>query len=328
MLFAPEAAADAVQKMPAIRVDGGWMPIQASTFAPEVDRGWNYAMIVSVVTFAIVIVAMFYFMFRYRRRKENERTEEMDHSTKLEIAWSVIPLGVVIWLFFVGLRGYVDASIPPRDAYTINVQAYKWGWNFNYTEGFTSGDLVVPKGRPVRLVLSSQDVLHSFFIPEFRVKQDVVPGQYLTLWFEATVTGETLIECTEYCGTNHSNMLRKVVVLEETDFRNWLELQGKDKPLEELGPQLYVERACKGCHSIDGAVMPGGGPSFKGLFGKQEAMADGSTVTVDEAYLKESILNSQAKIVKGYQAGIMPSYTGQLKDREVDALVAFIKAQK
>lgn len=329
MSFAPEAAAQAAEKLPAIKEHGLWLPHPGSTLAAEVDRGWHYAMIVATVTFLIVMIAMFYFMVKYRRKREGEKTEELDHSTKLEILWSVIPLGVLIWLFFVGLRGYVDASVPPRGAYTIQVQAYKWGWNFNYPEGFTSGDLVVPKGRPVKILMSSQDVLHSFYIPEFRVKQDVVPGLYTTLWFEATTVGETLLECTEYCGTNHSEMLRRVRVLEEADFMAWLDKEQNaddSMPADELGAKLYAERACIGCHSTTGAAMSG--PTFKGLYGKTETLADGSTVKVDDEYLRESILNSNAKIVKGYSSGVMPSFQGQLNDKQVAGLIAFIKKQQ
>jgi cytochrome c oxidase subunit 2 len=307
-----------------------WLPNQGSTLATQVDQGWNYAMWVSVIIFAIVMGAMFYFMWRYRRREENERTKEVDHSTKLEIAWSLIPLGILMWLFFVGLRGFVFASVPPRDAYTINVQAHKWAWDFTYPGGFGSTALVVPKGQPVRLVMSSQDVLHSFYIPSFRIKQDVVPGSYSTLWFEATEAGDTLLECAEYCGTNHSMMMRMVKVMEPADFKKWEAQQGTVKDPAALGEELYAQRGCAGCHSLDGSLKPpgSGGPSFKGIFGSSVKLADGSTVVVDEAYIRESVLNPGAKVVAGFPNGLMPVFQGQLKDKQIEGIIAFIKKQK
>ncbi len=331
MSLAPETAAQAAaQAVPAIRESGLWLPIQGSTLAPDVDRGWDYAMYVSIITFVLVMGAMFYFMWKYKRRTPHDRTEEMDHSTKLEIAWSVIPLIVVFALFFVGLRGYVNASIAPRDAYDIRVQAQKWSWTFLYPDGTVSGgNLVVPKGKPVRLVMSSSDVLHSLFIPEMRVKQDIVPGLYTTLWFNATVLGETLLECTEFCGKDHSHMLARVTVMEPPEFDKWLEAQNKwTGTPEELGAKLYVERGCKGCHSLDGSMVPNGGPSFKGLFGKSEKLVTGETITVDENYLRESINNPAAKVVQGFPAGVMPTFQGTLKEEQLAGIIAFIKAQK
>ncbi len=337
-MFAPEAVKAAAKALPAIHENGLWLPQANSTLAPDVDKGWDYAMWTSVVTFLIVIVAMVVFMIKYKRRTPTDITEEMDHSTKLEIAWSVIPLVVVFALFFVGLRGYINASIAPRGAYEIHVQAQKWSWTFLYPNGVVSGSgtqgdyadgLVVPVGKPVRLVLSSTDVLHSLFIPEFRVKQDVVPGQYTTLWFEATKVGDTIIECAEFCGKDHSHMLGRVQVLSQPDFDKWLEEKGKwTGTPEDLGAKLYTERGCKGCHSIDGTQVPNGGPTWKGVWGKTETMADGSNVTVDENYIRESINTPAAKIVKGFPAGVMPTFQGTLNEQQLAGIIAFIKAQK
>jgi len=333
-LFAPEAAQaaqKAVQAMPTIRTDGVWLPIQGSTISKDIDFGWNAAMWVATITFFLVIIPMFVFIFKYKRKTPTDRTEEMDHSTKLEILWSGIPLIVVIVLFFIGLKSYVSAAIPPRNAHEIHVQAQKWSWTFFYPEGITKGgELVVQKGRPVKLIMSSTDVLHSFWVPEWRVKNDVVPGLYTTLWFEPTVVGETVLECTEFCGKDHSNMLARVRVLEEAEYKAWVAKENDDIsiPPLQLGEQLYTSRGCKGCHTLDGTTIQGGGPSFKGLFGKSEAFADGSSATVDENYLVESINNPSAKIVKGFPAGVMPPFQGQFKPHQMTALIEFIKAQK
>jgi cytochrome c oxidase subunit 2 len=330
--------ATAVKALPSIPEAGIWLPNAGSTLAPDVDKGWDYAMWLSVITFAVVMGAMFVFIIKYKRRTATDITEEMDHSTKLEIAWSVIPLIAVFALFFVGLRGYINASIAPRDAYEIRVQAQKWSWTFSYPNGVVSGSgtygdyvdgLVVPVGKPIRLLMSSTDVIHSFYVPEFRVKQDVVPGQYTTLWFEATRVGETLLECAEFCGKDHSHMLGRVQVMSQVDFDKWLEAKGKwTGTPEDLGAKLYAERGCKGCHSLDGTLVPNGGPSWKGVFGKTEALADGSTVTVDENYLRESINVPSAKVVKGFPNGVMPTFQGTLNEQQLNGIIAFIKAQK
>jgi cytochrome c oxidase subunit II len=313
---------------PVIHTDG-WLPRAGSTLAKDIDFGWDMAMYVSVVIFFTVIIPMVYFMFKYKRKSDTEKTSELDHSLKLEIGWSVVPTIIVIWLFFVGLKGYVNASVAPRGAYEIQVTAQKWSWTFMYPNGVISSDLVVPVDRDVKLIMSATDVLHSLYVPEFRVKQDVVPGNYTTAWFRATIIGDTLLECAQYCGKDHSNMLRHVTVMSETDFNAWLDQadKGPGGPPEEWGAKLYVERGCNACHSTDGTPKAGGGPSFKGLFGKTETMVDNSTVTVDENYLKESILQSNAKVVKGYPA-VMPVFQGQLKDKHVDALIAYIKSLK
>lgn len=312
------------------KIDQGsfWLPHQGSTLAPAVDAAWDVVMYVSVAFFLLIVVAMCIFVYRYRRRGPNDKTSNISHNAKLEIAWTAIPMLILLVLFFIGLSGYVNASVAPGDAYEINVTAEKWLWTFSYPNGTVSpSKLVVPRGRPVRLVMSSKDVLHSFFIPEFRIKHDVIPGTYTTLWFEALEAKDTVLLCTEYCGTGHSDMMATVSVVEEAQFQEFLETGGDDKntPPAELGKSLYTTWGCATCHSVNGTRQQG--PSFKGLFGKTETLADGSSVHVDEAYLKESILVSNAKVVSGYQP-IMPVFQGVLKERQVDALVAFIKSQQ
>jgi cytochrome c oxidase subunit II len=316
--------------MTAPRIDQGsfWMPKASSTLAPQVDSAYGIVLYVSVVLFVLVVGAMLIFVIRYRRRGRAGPTSGVAHNTKLEVAWTVLPLAIVIALFAIGYRGYLNAAIAPAESYEIQVTAQKWSWTFAYPNGTVSPNLlVIPKGRPVKLVMSSKDVVHSLFIPEFRVKQDIVPGSYTSVWFEAVEAKETVLECTQYCGTGHSQMIATVRVLEEPDFQKWLEQGGEEKglPPAELGKRLYASYGCVACHSTDGSR--GQGPSFKQLFGRMEPLSDGQSVKVDEDYLRESVVSPAAKIVKGFQP-IMPTFKGQLKGPQLDALIAFIKEQK
>ncbi|HSN97183.1 MAG TPA: cytochrome c oxidase subunit II [Candidatus Nanopelagicales bacterium] len=313
---------------PQINIDSFWLPRQSSTLAEKVDFGFNAAGVVGIIFFLLIAGATVYLVRTYKRRTEKDKTSPIAHNTTLEITWSVIPLAILIWLFFVGLKSYVYASVAPGESLEIKATAEMYLWTFTYPDGTTTvNEMAVPKGRPVKVIMSSKDVIHSLYIPEFRVKQDVVPGLYTTLWFNATQTGETALLCTEFCGVGHSDMLATVKVLEEADFEKWKEDQSgpSDLPPEELGKLLYAKKSCITCHSVDGAPMQG--PTFKGIFGRNEQISDGSSITVDENYIRESILNPQAKIVKGYP-GVMPTYRGLLKDREIDALIAYLKTVK
>ncbi len=316
--------------MMAPRIDQGsfWLPKQSSTLAPQVDTAWTVVLWVSIFFFLLIVGATAYLVIRYRRRGPNDVTSPISHNWKLEFTWTFIPLLIVIGLFFVGYTGYLNASVAPADAYEIQVVAQKWSWTFVYPNGTVSpSHLVIPKDRPVRLVMSSKDIVHSLWIPEFRVKQDVLPGSYTSVWFEATEVRETVLQCTEYCGTGHSQMLATVSVLEQPDFTKWLESGGgqeKSLPPAEYGKQLYATWGCNACHSLDGAK--GNGPTFQHLFGESVLLTNGAAVKVDEDYVRESILNPQAKVVQGFQP-IMPTFKGQLKDQQIDALIAFIKAQ-
>ncbi|MEW5853013.1 MAG: cytochrome c oxidase subunit II [Myxococcota bacterium] len=316
--------------MKEVKLDGFWLPRSGSTLAPEIDFGWNVAMWLSIFFFVGIIGALVIFVMKYKRRSENDVTSTVDHNLPIEITWTVIPSVLCVLLFLVGFKGFIHAQVAPAGAMEINVTAQRWSWLFTYANGVEKDNmLVVPKGKPVRLIMSSRDVLHSLYIPEFRVKTDLVPGNYTTLWFEATEAGETTLFCTEYCGMSHSDMLAHVKVLEPAEFEKWLSEEASAKakglPPEELGKNLYTGKGCNACHSLDGT--PGAGPSFKGLFGKEETLADGTTAKVDENYLRESILTPAAKLVKGFPP-VMPTFQGQLKDEDVAGLIAFIKAQK
>jgi cytochrome c oxidase subunit 2 len=308
-----------------------WLPRQGSTLAPEIDFGWDVAMWVSIFFFIIVMVPLGLFVWKYRRKHVHEVGGPTGHNTAIEIGWSVVPLAIVMGCFLVGFRGWVAASVPPAESYEIQVTASKWKWVFTYPNGKQStNELNVPVGRPVKMIMSSQDVLHSFYIPEFRVKQDVIPGSYSSVWFEATEVGENIVECAEYCGgakqAGHSEMLASVHVLPEDKFQEWLNAD-KYKGMEPvaIGAMLYKEKTCNTCHSLDGTRITG--PSFKGVFGRTEQFADGSSGTVDENYIRESVLNPTAKVVLGYPP-VMPSFKGQFKDEEFNALIAYLKTVK
>jgi cytochrome c oxidase subunit 2 len=245
----------------------------------------------------------------------------------MEIVWTAIPTVLVFIIFVWGFKTFLRMQIVPGDAIEVKVTGQKWFWTFDYAEGAnTVNELVVPVDKPVKLLMSSTDVIHSFFVPNFRIKMDVVPNRYTVSWFEATQLGEFDLLCTEFCGTGHSQMIGKVRVVSEREYNEWLESSsgmGEGMSLEDYGAELYKKKACVTCHSVDGSKVVG--PSFLGRFGNPIVLQNGEQITVDENYIRESILNPQAKIAGGYEP-VMPTYQGVLKDRQVDALIAYIKS--
>lgn len=325
-----------------------WFRDPASAQAAKVDTLYFWILGICVAFFVLIIGLMVVFMARYAARPGHSEEHTSHHNNALEAAWSIFPGFLVVGIFWFGFLGYLDLRTPPDNAYEIQVVAKKWNWSFIYPNGVIRPNLHVPVDRPVQLVMSSDDVLHSLYIPAFRVKMDVVPGRYSKLWFTAnTATPEDQITsisaeealktgkdqqgydlfCTEYCGQGHSAMNAKVYVHDsEAAFEAWLEDANKIDPASspaELGEKLWLQRGCKQCHSKDGAK--GTGPTWKETYGTEQDLADGSKVTVDEDYIRESILNPMAKIRAGYK-GVMPSYQGQLKDAEIAALIWFIKS--
>jgi len=317
------------------------LPRQMSTLAADIDNMYYFIFWVSVVFFVAIMGAAIWFLIKYRRDKNPQSTPPGHHDV-LELFWTFAPLLLLIPMFHFGFRGYVQAMVAPDKALEIRVRGKQWVWDFYYpgdTEA-TPGELVVPMGKPVKMQMSSLDVLHSFYVPEFRVKRDVVPGMYSSVWFQATaitskynkqenkVEGEPLdLFCTEYCGTSHSQMLAKVHVVSPEDYAAFI--AGKDvppegKPLAEVGAELYKKNACNTCHTVDGSKLVG--PSFKGLFGRNESFEDGSTQVVDENYIRQSILQPQAKITKGFGGATMPVFV--MKDWKIDALIEYIKSLK
>lgn len=306
-----------------------FLPSPSSTLAGEVDALFNFILYTSIVFFIIVVFGSGYFVYRYRRKGKQEFTPDISHNTKLEIIWTIIPTILVFIVFAWGFKTFLKMQIAPKDAIEVKVTGQKWFWTFAYDDGIIStNELVVPVGYPVRLLMSSKDVIHSFYVPGFRIKMDVLPNRYTITWFEATHTGRFDLFCSEYCGKSHSEMIGTVRVVTEREFEEWKESNltlGEGLSPEEWGAQLYQTKACITCHSIDGS--PNTGPSFKGIMGRTERMKDGSQIVADENYLRESILEPQAKVVDGY-APVMPTYQGVLRNEEIDALIAYMKSLK
>ena len=331
-----------------------WMPTGASTIAGGVDHTLDVINWICYFFFALVVALMVYFVVKYRHRKgERFRTDFPHHNTPLEVTWSIIPTIIVIGIFVVGFRSYLDIYTAPKNAFDIKVTAQKWAWSFQYPNGATSDDLYVPAGRPVRLILRSSDVLHSLYIPDFRVKRDIVPGRYTYAWFQCDypsgqpgksprdpnakkVDGEMdpaqmyNLFCTEYCGTGHSKMNRYVYVLDEASFSQWMidQSQWLDKiPEEELffkaGPKIFAR--CQQCHSLDGTN--GIGPSWKGIVERVKAypnVGDGKKYGTWEDYVRTSILVPGDYVVPGY-GNVMPSFKGQLNDKAIDAMIGYME---
>jgi cytochrome c oxidase subunit 2 len=325
-LFAKLSADNALPKSPPS--DDFWMPTSASTFAPEVDGLYNFLFWLSAVSAAGIFIAMLYFAIKYKAksREANEVPEDSPHhSTALEITWSVIPLFICIGIFVWGFKGFVEMRTPPKDTIEIHAQGQKWNWIFTYSTGKVDSKMHVPVDKDVRVIIQSVDVLHSLFIPAFRTKMDAVPGRYTDLWFRATKTGTYPIFCAEYCGTSHSDMLSEAVVHEAGAFEQWVNKIEVPSDPKVWGEQLYVQRGCKTCHSVDGTALVG--PSWQGLFGKDRKFTDGSQTTADENYISNSINNPAGQVVEGFVPS-MPSYQGQLSDKEINAIVEYIKSLK
>ena len=305
------------------------LPLEASTTARDIDNLYIFITLLSVFFFVLVGGLALLFASKYRRRGPNDVTPHITHNLKLEIIWSVVPLLICIVVFFWGYRGYLRANVPPGEAMEIQVSAKKWIWTFEYPDGMRSlNELHVPVNRAVRLVMQSEDVIHSFFVPNFRIKHDVLPNRYTEIWFEATKPGTHQVFCTEYCGKGHSDMMAKIVVEDEASYQKWLvegDEQLKTMPLPELGKLIYESRGCSTCHALDGTR--GQGPSWKGIFGQTHTMTDGQKMVVDENYIRTSVLEPQKMIVQGYE-GIMPTYQGLLRPRELSGVVEFIKTLK
>ncbi len=306
----------------------GLLPEQKSTLAAAVDGPFMFVIYTGFVLLLGVVGFTLYYMFRFRRRESDERTEPVPPNQLLEITWVIVPTILVLIAFTWGFKSFVKINVAPPNAYEIQVRAQKWFWEFEYPNGVTTTNtFAVPVDRPIKLIMTSRDVIHSFFAPEFRIKHDVIPNRYTTLWFEAEEVSDgpddfIQVYCAEYCGTNHSKMGAELRVLSQEEFDDWLVSRdiGDLSPVE-LGEVLHTQKTCVACHSIDGSAAVG--PTFRGLFGLTgHEMADGSTVEVDENYLRESILRPQAKISAGY-APVMPMI--ELSEDEVTALIEYIK---
>jgi len=305
------------------------LPPAMSTVAADHDWLYYFVFWTSFAMFVAIVGLMIFFCIRFHHTRYPVAKPTEEH-TKMELIWTFSPLILLVLLFHWGFQGYVKGAIAPDDAIQIRVYAEQWQWKFAYPNGSQElNNLRVPVDTPVKLIMSSKDVLHSFYVPEFRLKKDVVPGQYSTMWFRATRTGKAQVFCAEYCGTSHSGMLAKIDVVTKQEYDKFLK-EGVGMPegvttQEDWGKFLYNQSACNTCHSLDGSPLVG--PTWKGIWGRSETLTDGTSVTVDENYVRQSILEPNAKIVKGFEPK-MPAYAGVLQDKQIDALIAFMKTLK
>ncbi|MGE5086440.1 MAG: cytochrome c oxidase subunit II [Bacillota bacterium] len=305
-----------------------FMPTQGTEIAKQVDNLYGFLLITSFIACVLVIGGMIYFVFKYKRKSDNDKTAYISHSTALEFLWSFIPLVIFLAVFAWGWYIYHGMRTMPKDALEINVLGKQWAWEVEYKNGFKAvNEVVVPVNTDVKLLLTSQDVIHSFFVPSFRIKQDAVPGRYTALWFRAEKLGEFHVFCAEYCGTSHSGMIGKLRVVTREEFDKYME-EGQEEgqlPLAKRGEKLFALKACASCHSVDNPAVKVG-PSLFQVFGHEVVLEDGSKVVADENYVRESILQPNAKIVKGFPHGVMPTFQGQINENELNALVEYVKS--
>ncbi|MEP6961197.1 MAG: cytochrome c oxidase subunit II [Acidobacteriota bacterium] len=306
------------------------LPPRGSEFAGEVDVVFLGIYWLSIVLFLGITIPALYFSWRYRY-KPGRITPHQTHNTTLEILWSVGPLIICVALFFWGLNGYMKFSVAPGDAMEVVVTGKQWLWQFEYPDGSrTVNELHVPINKPVKFTMTSEDVLHDFFVPDMRVKHDIVPGRYTQIWFTPNVLGPHTFTCAEYCGKDHSGMKGILMVDTQEDFEKfvatggteWISFRDEGR-MAEWGKLQYERKGCNSCHSVDGTA--GKGPSWKGIFGKSESFTTGPNVTVDADYLRESMMMPQAKIVKGFEP-IMPTFQGSLRPQDVLGLIEYIKS--
>lgn len=305
---------------------GFWFPDGASTNTGDHDWLFHFILAISAIFFALIIAVGTAFVLKYRRRPGVSAEKSPTHNGTLEIVWSVIPSILIVFIFYYGFTTYLASRTMPPEAFEVQVTAKKWSWEFNYPNSAQDPDLYVPAGKAIRLVMTSEDVIHSLSIPAFRLKQDVVPGRYTDSWFQCDEPGTYNLFCTEYCGTLHSKMLAKVHVLPQAEFDDWVEkaadIVGNAPSLLAAGEILYHKRGCAQCHSITGETLTG--PSFLGSFGTERAISGGGRVTMDENYVRESLVNPQAKVVAGFQP-VMPTFKG-MKDDEITAIITYLKS--
>lgn len=297
-------------------------PVQASTLAPQVDYLFFFLVALTIFFSVAIAVTIVVFVIRYKRRSHDERPHGIHGSNLLEFAWSIIPFIIAIGVFGWGAVLYANIRRPPNDALHVNVVGKQWMWKVQHMEGRREiNELHIPVGKPVQLTLASEDVIHSFYVPAFRTKMDAVPGRYTLTWFEATQPGEYHLFCAEYCGTLHSGMIGKIVAMEPAAFQAWL-AGDKGLSVAAAGEQLFTQQGCASCHLGGPAAR---GPLLGGIYGKTIQLADGRTVVADDNYLRESILNPQAKLVEGYQP-VMPTFQGLLSEESVMQLIAYVKS--
>jgi cytochrome c oxidase subunit 2 len=297
-------------------------PESASNFAHSVDGIYIFLLLVSAVMTGLIYIAIIVLAGKFHRRPGLEPVP-IEGSQVLEFTWSVVP-AIFFFLFFLGGAWiFFQERTPPQGASEVYVVAKQWMWKMEHPEGAREiNELHVPLGRDVKLIMTSMDVIHSFYVPAFRVKQDVLPGRYTTLWFRATQPGTYHLFCAEYCGTQHSGMIGSIIVQSPAEYQAWLN-GGSSMPLAQTGEKLFAELGCASCHRAD---AQGRGPALAGAFGKPVSLEDGRTVTVDDNYVRESILDPGAKVVRGFKP-VMPTFQGLITEEQLAALLAYVKVQ-
>jgi cytochrome c oxidase subunit 2 len=342
----PKAWFDELAARPITEDGTYWLPKSVNAIADDSDRMFYAVLGLSAFFFFAIAGAVIYFVIKYRHRPGKGPEPSAAHNDALEITWTVIPTIICVFLFYYGWRTYVHVVTPPNKAVEVNVLAWRWNWQFTHFNGVEDSDLHVPVNRPIRLVMTSKDVLHAFYAPVMRVKQDIIPRRYTYAWFFPTKPGTYRLTCAEYCGTDHSQMGKSqdkkdaaghviehgrravLVVHKEGDYERYLaekfDEQKVTDPVEH-GRKLYEKKGCNACHSLDGTTRIG--PSFKGRFGTQVNTNAGS-VTFDEGYVRESLMTPNAKYQPGFPVGTMPAFEGQLKERDIEGIIAWMKTLK
>jgi cytochrome c oxidase subunit 2 len=316
----------------------GLMPDQASTVAAQVDHLFYYLLAVFFFFATLIATLIVYFSVVYRRRSPDDEPTPVHGSLALELIWTIIPFAISMTIFAWGASLFVTLRRPPNDALQVFVVGRQWMWKVQHLEGNREiNELHVPVGRAVKLLLTSEDVIHSFYVPAFRIKEDAVPGRYTTAWFEATKPGTYHLFCAEYCGTQHSGMIGRIVVLDPSEYQTWLASgaafgtsgaqaasnSGGVPSVAAAGEARFAQLGCATCHrDVSGSL----GPSLAGLFGRTVELKGGATVVADEGYLRESILNPQAKLVAGYRP-VMPTFKGLVDEEALLQLITYIKSQ-
>ena len=298
-------------------------PGQASTTASQVDNLYFFLLTITAFFSLLIATLVIVFAVKYRQRSPAAVGARITGSIPLELFWSIVPLGISMVIFAWGANVFFTINRPPDETLQIWAVGKRWMWKFQHIDGQREiNELHVPLGRPVKITVTSEDVIHDLYFPAFRVKIDAIPGRYSTLWFNATKPGEYHLFCAEYCGTKHSGMIGRVVVMEPTAYQTWLSGGTGEMSLAARGQKLFQDHACHTCHLADGT---GRGPALEGLFGSTVQLADGSTVVADDAYIRESILNPQSKLVAGYQP-LMPTFQALVTEEGIMGLIEYIKS--
>jgi cytochrome c oxidase subunit 2 len=298
-------------------------PERASTIANEVDALYFFLVGLSVVMSVLIATLVVAFAIKFRRRHKDEVGAQVHGGLMLELAWTVVPFLIAMVIFFWGAKVYFVMASPPAETLNIYIVGKQWMWKVQHTTGQREiNELHVPVGRPVKLIMTSEDVIHNFSIPAMRIKADVIPGRFVQIWFEPTKPGTYQVFCAEYCGTQHSGMIGQVVVMESTAYQTWMSGGAAEGSLASTGEKLFADLACNTCHRPDSR---GRGPVLQNVFGHPVQLHDGTVVTADENYLRESILTPAAKLTAGYQP-VMPAFQGLVTEEQLLALIEYIKS--